>query len=165
MDTIYRESEQGKQTGSKTVFNDRKTVTVPMEEYLGQFIEPLPKASYSTMIIGTGGHWTDFHFNGTTPSGIPGVVNFFKIVARHWADRFQEVVGKANQECVDAGEMCTQPRRRAIIREYMRGADNCGNAHGGDPLKTPNPQKHAKFMNMADMYQFNNVWKVRVWRI
>ena len=160
MDAIYRASEQGKQSGSRSVFNDRLTVTVPMEEYLGQFIEPLPKASYSTMIIGTGGHWTDFHFNGTIPAGIPGIVDFFKIVARHWVDRFQEVVGKTNQECADAGESCTEPRRRAIIREYMRGSDDCGKAHGADPLTTPNPQPNAKFMNMADMHHFNDVWKV-----
>ena len=168
IDALYRETEHGKQLGANgTPFTstDRRTITVPIDEYIGEFLAPLPKSWYSTLIIATGAHWTPYHFSKMVPNDEAGVAEFFKVVSRRWVNHFQDVVGKDNERCAQEGASCRSPRRRAIIREYVPGHTDCGAAHGKDPFTSIQPQPNAKFMNMADMYLFNNAWKVRRYHI
>jgi len=147
--------------GGKSIYTHEKAYTIPMDTYLNEFIQPLPTASYSTMITSTGGHWAQFHFNGTSPAGIPGILNLFAVVAKRWADHFQEVVGKANQECLAAGESCKHPRRRrAIIRDFVEGHYECETKF--DPwTDVGTVTAPPDYWNWLDMPRFNAVWKVR----
>ena len=154
-------SAQGRpyKDGGKSIYTHETAYTIPMDTYLDEFIAPLPTASYSTMITSTGGHWALFHFNGTLPASIPRILNLFKVVAKHWADHFQEVVGKVNQECLAVGESCKHPRRRrALIRDFVEGHDNCYSKL--DPLTTIE-KAPPNVSNWFDMPKFNAVWGVR----
>jgi len=141
----------------KTVFTHEIAYTIRFDTYLSDFLQPLPTASYSAMIMTTGAHWTNYHFNGTTPAGIPGIMKLFKVAAKNWVDHFQDAVGKANRECEAAGELCKRPRRRAIIRDYLEGHYGCENIFEPSTTIMKAPQD---FWNWREMPEFNAVWTV-----
>jgi len=155
---IHRSIHPHPEDSEDNIFSDEATWTLPLNEYITQFISPLPEARYSTMIVGTAGHWTVSLFNGTTPRGMGGILNLFEVVTKKWASQVQSVVGRTNDDCAAEGSLCKAPRRRVIVRDYLPGHDNCHD-HTAPTTEIPPIYSDWDWMNWKYIPKFNNVWK------
>ena len=158
LNDIHRSIQANPRDSEENIFSDEATWTLPLDEYLNQFVAPLPESRYSTMIVGTAGHWTVSLFNGTSPRGMPGILNLFEVVTEKWAGRVQSVVGKANDECSAQGSACKVPHRRVVVRDYLPGHDNC-HSHSKPTAEIPPIYSDWDWMNWKYIPTFNNVWK------
>ena len=158
LDDLWQSTQQKLSQDNTSIFSQGDSYTISMDTYLKEFMEPLPKGSYSTLITSSGVHWSSQnYFNGAKTSGLSGILSLFKAATKHWADRLQEAVGKENQGCTNAGELCGHPRRRrAIIRDNVEGHDSCFTQ--SEPLTRVQKSTSGQ-MNWADLPRFNAMWK------
>jgi len=103
-----------------SLFSDEGTWTLPVTEYLDQFLAPLPEANYATMVVSTAGHWTTTVFSKVQPPGIEGILKLFGVAMERWAEDVQSAL-------LLRGDGSEQKRkeRRVIVRAYLGGHENC----------------------------------------
>ena len=104
------------------------------------FTKPLPEANYATLITGTAGHWTTTLFAGfqndsKEGNGIYDVLEFFRHVTKRWAFEVQEALYEDQRK----GNGGKSSPRRAIVRAYLPGHEDCH--------KKYEPFNHSKISN------------------
>ncbi|KAF8802701.1 hypothetical protein BYT27DRAFT_7215206 [Phlegmacium glaucopus] len=116
-----------------TLFSDERLWTLPIAEYLNEFLVPLPEANYATMVVSTAGHWTTTVFSKVEPPGINGVLNLFEVAMEKWAEEIQSTLQKHPRD-EDAAYLSRFPlkspmlkrkERRVVIRAYLPGHESC----------------------------------------
>jgi hypothetical protein len=142
------------QTTDKTLqgsslFSEEPVWTLPVSEYLFEFLEPLPTANYATMVVSTGGHWTTTLFAKVSPEGINGVLNLFKHAMQRWAVQVQEALSRCPGR--DRG------RRRVLIRAYLPGHESCHDFR--KPWMEVQPFVW-NWYNWGNIWEFNAVFEV-----
>jgi hypothetical protein len=80
-----------------SLFSDEGIWTLPVTEYLSEFLAPLPKANYVIMVVSTAGHWTTGVFSKVEPPGMEGILSLFEVAME----------------------------RRAVVRAYLPGHYCC----------------------------------------
>ncbi|KIM45623.1 hypothetical protein M413DRAFT_66173 [Hebeloma cylindrosporum] len=150
----------------QTLFSEEPVWTLPVSQYLSEFLAPLPMDNYATMVVSTGGHWTTTLFSGVSPEGIKGVLSLFEHAMQRWAERVQEEL-TSQQRTKFGGTTATtttttsstdrgRPRRRVLVRAYLPGHESC---HGfRKPWKEVQPFVWNWF-NWGDIWAFNAVFE------
>lgn len=144
-----------------SLFGEQAVWTVPLPEYLTEFLAPLPTGNYKTMVVNTAGHWTIEAFAKTSPPGIEGVINLFKHAVQRWAD---EVEARIEASARAAGwswrwspAAQKASRKRVVVRAYIPGHEECHNAR--NPSKTVQPYVW-NWYNWGEIWQFNDIFDV-----
>jgi len=139
-----------------SLFGEQAVWTVPLPEYLAEFLAPLPTGNYKTMIVNTAGHWTVEAFSKTSPPGIEGVINLFKHAVQRWADEVETHI-KASAPVLSwrlgpAAQKAS--RKRVVVRAYIPVHGECHNAR--QPTKTV----LWNWNNWGEIWQFNDIFDV-----
>lgn len=145
-----------------TLFGEQAVWTVPLPEYLAEFVAPLPRGNYKTMVVSTAGHWTTETFSKTSPPGIEGVLNLFKHAVKRWADKVEVEIRKSDQPprfLRRFGSIAKRVnRKRVVVRAYLPGHEDCHSFR--QPWKTVQPFKW-EWYNWGEIWKFNDIFDVR----
>ena len=162
--SIHKSSQPENVTLEDTsLFSDEVIWTLPVAEYLSEFLAPLPKANYATMVVSTAGHWTDYLFPKVQPPGMEGILSLFEVAMERWAEEVQSALRADTRNRVSylsrfPLESEKRKERRAVIRAYLPGHNDCHDFR--HPL---NEIQHAKYdsWNWAEIPKFNSIFEVR----
>lgn len=150
LERIHAALQPGRLEDQK-LFSDEAAWTIPVEEYLSEFITPLPTLNYGTLIVSTGGHWNPSLFSHVAPKGMLGVLDLFDVAMGFWARDVQDMLRKYNA-------VPTHTRKKkAIVRAYLPGHDDCHTFR--KPWMEIEPFKHAWY-NWAEIWKFNAMFEV-----
>ncbi|KAF8167116.1 hypothetical protein B0H34DRAFT_680317 [Crassisporium funariophilum] len=156
-------SSQGVKDDNQSLFSDSLVFSLPLSEYLSQFLSPLPEGGYSTMIVGTGGHWTTMLFPGTSPPGIDGILLLFEAAMKEWVAVVQKALAAANWRDQQHQGLAQRPgndkirgrrQRYAVMRAYPPGHENCNDARAPWTEIQPFIEKP---WNWEDLWRFNAI--------
>ena len=162
--SIHKSSQPENSTLNDTsLFSDDVIWTLPVAEYLNEFLAPLPKANYATMVVSTAGHWTDYLFQKVEPPGMEGILSLFEVAMGRWAEEVQSALH------ADAGNRVTylsrsrlglqkRKERRAVVRAYLPGHYNCHDFR--HPWNEIQPAEYDPW-NWGDIPKFNAIFEVR----
>ncbi|KAF9527489.1 hypothetical protein CPB83DRAFT_398456 [Crepidotus variabilis] len=120
----------GVDMSENTLFGEEAVWTTAADEYLTQFTAPLPGANYATMVVSTGAHWTVGTFGQTIPEGIDGVLNLFEHAMKIWLHKTEthiDMSSRTSRPFWSFGPFAkkVKSRRRAVVRAYPAGHENC----------------------------------------
>ena len=162
---IHREIQPpGTKLEDDSLFGESAVWTVPPAEYLAEFLAPLPKGNYNTMVVNTAGHWTIETFAKTAPPGIDGVLNLFKHAVKRWADKVEEHIRASDHGPARLtwrlGPFAKKVRRkRVVVRAYLPGHEDCHSFR--KPWKTVEPFKW-NWWNWGEIWKFNEIFEVLI---
>ena len=160
---IHREIQPpGTELEDDSLFGEKAVWTVPLPEYLVEFVSPLPEGNYKTMVVSTAGHWTTDTFAKTSPPGIDGVLNLFMHAMKRWADKVEAQIRKSDEVGgltwrLGPGAKKAQ-RKRVVVRSYLPGHEDCHSFR--EPWKIVQPFKW-NWWNWAEIWKFNDIFEVR----
>ena len=140
-----------------SLFSDDGVWTLPVTEYLDQFLAPLPEANYATMVVSTAGHWTTTVFSKVQPPGIEGVLKLFGVAMERWAEDVQGALLRAHARDENFRSEQKQKERRVIVRAYLPGHENCHDFR--QPWDQIQPYKW-NWYNWYEIPQFNAIFEV-----
>lgn len=115
-----------------TLFNSDEVIwTAPVHDYVDQFLSPLPKANYGTMIVSTGGHWTTTLFSyfrdeekkKDSGYGMDDLLEFFEFAMQSWAAKVQTALSKEERRL--GVKRARKERKRVVVRAYLPGHEDC----------------------------------------
>ena len=144
-----------------SLFGEQAVWTVPVAEYLSEFVAPLPQGNYKTMVVSTGGHWTTETFAKTSPNGTEGVLNLFEHAAKFWADEVETHLREHEDRSPSwiLGPFARKMmRRRVVVRAYLPGHEDCHSFR--EPWKIVQPFKW-NWWNWGEIWKFNVIFEVR----
>jgi hypothetical protein len=134
---------------------------LPVAEYLDEFLAPLPKANYATMVVSTAGHWTKTVFSKVEPPGIQGVLNLFEVAMERWANDVQSALRMASKSDVSYLSRfrlgSKRKDRRVVIRPYLPGHESCHDFR--QPWGEVQPFQW-NWYNWGEISQFNAIFEV-----
>ena len=143
-----------------SLFSDEGLWTLPVAEYLDEFLAPLPKANYATMVVSTAGHWTTTVFSKIEPPGITGVLRLFELAMERWAEDVQSALKAHTRDRVSKlffGILPKRKERRVVIRAYLPGHEDCHDFR--QPWDEVQPFKWNWF-NWGEISQYNAIFEV-----
>lgn len=145
-----------------SLFSDEGIWTLPVAEYVNEFLAPLPKANYATMVVSTAGHWTTTTFSKVEPPGIEGILKLFEVAMERWAEDVQSALqAQARRKVSSLSRFRLGPKqkeRRVVVRAYLPGHESCHDfRHPWDEVK---PDKW-NWYNWHEIPQFNAIFEVR----
>ena len=77
--SIHKSSQPENVTLDDTsLFSEVVIWTFPVTEYFSEFLAPLPRANYATIVVSTAGHWTNYLFPKVEPPGIKVSSDYLK---------------------------------------------------------------------------------------
>jgi hypothetical protein len=163
--SIHKSSQPENVALSDTsLFSEEVIWTLPVAEYLSEFLGPLPKANYATMIVSTAGHWTNYLFPKVEPPGMEGILRLFEVAMERWAEEVQSALstdarnGFSYLSKFHLGSRRRKKERRAVIRAYLPGHNGCHDFR--HPLNEIQPADYDSW-NWADIPKFNAIFEVR----
>jgi len=164
--SIHKSSQsQNVSLDDTSLFSDEKLWTLPLAEYLEEFLAPLPKANYATMVVSTAGHWTKTVFSKVEPPGIKGVLNLFEVAMEKWAEDVQSTLRKHPRNDVSylsrfalEKPLSKRKDRRVVIRAYLPGHESCHDFR--KPWVEVQPFVW-NWYNWGEISQFNAIFEVR----
>jgi len=160
--SIHKSSQPENITLDDTsLFSDEVIWTLPVAEYLNEFLAPLPKANYATMVVSTAGHWTNYLFPNVEPPGMEGILRLFDAAMGRWAEEVQSALradARNRDTYLPRSRLGSQKRkeRRAVIRAYLPGHNNCHD------IRHPwNEIQYAEYepWNWGDIPKFNAIFE------
>ena len=118
------------------------------------------------MVVNTAGHWTTGVFSKIEPPGMEGVLNLFEAATEQWAERLQSALrADAVRRRNSVSFLSTflfglkkQKERRAVVRAYLPGHDNCHDYR--HPWNEIQPSEYYSW-NWGDIPKFNSIFEVR----
>ncbi|PPQ71346.1 hypothetical protein CVT26_011983 [Gymnopilus dilepis] len=140
------------------LFSEEAVWTLPLDEYMSEFFQPLPKANFATMIVSTGGHWTTALFSNTSQPGIEGVLALFEGAMDTWAQKVQQALWDANRP-VDSRSLALkheQARKRVVVRAYLPGHESCHDSR--KPWTEVQPFVW-NWYNWGEIWRFNAIFE------
>lgn len=137
-----------------SLFSDDGVWTLPVAEYVNEFLTPLPKANYATMVVSTAGHWTTTVFSKVEPPGIEGILSLFEVAMERWAEDVQ----RALRDNISRFQSSQQKERRVVVRAYLPGHEGCHDFRR--PWDEVQPDKW-NWYNWREIPQFNAIFEVR----
>ncbi|KAF8965556.1 hypothetical protein BDZ97DRAFT_1903997 [Flammula alnicola] len=132
------------------LFSNEAVWTLPLAEYLSEFLAPLPDANYATMVVSTGGHWTTTLFSKVSPPGMQGVMSLFEAAMQRWAQKLQDALSEHSGH----GRF-RRSRKRVIVRAYLPGHESCHDFR--QPWTEIQPFVW-NWYNWGDIWQFNAIF-------
>ena len=152
-----------------SLFSEEGIWTLPVAEYVDEFLAPLPKGNYATMVVSTAGHWTTSVFSKVEPPGIKGVLNLFEAAVERWSEEVQSALRMHARTDVFSdvsyppwfrlwSQLPKQKERRVVIRAYLPGHEDCHNVR--QPWDEVQPFKW-NYYNWNEIRQFNALFEVR----
>ena len=161
--SIHKSSQPENVTLNDTsLFGDEVIWTLPVAEYLNEFLAPLPKANYATMVVSTAGHWIDYLFPKVEPPGMDGILRLFEVAMGRWAEEVQSALRAdvrhrvSYQSRFGLGSR-KRNERRAVVRAYLPGHSDCHNFR--HPLNKIQPLENSPW-NWGDIPKFNAIFEV-----
>jgi hypothetical protein len=149
-----------------SLFSDEGIWTLPVGEYLSEFLAPLPKANYATMVVNTAGHWTTGVFSKVEPPGMEGILSLFEVAMARWAEEVQSAL-RADADARNSISFSTflfgskkRKERRAVVRAYLPGHYNCHDFR--HPWNELQPAEWYPW-NWVDIPKFNSIFEVRLY--
>jgi hypothetical protein len=126
--------------------------------YMRLFTKPLPEANYATLVASSAGHWTMTLFSGfyddSKPrDGIDDLLEFFRHVAKRWASEVQAMLYEDQRK----GSRRRAVPRRAIVRAYLPGHEDCHEKY--EPWTEYQPFKTVQW-NWPWIKDFNKIIQV-----
>ena len=163
LNSIYESSQPDHVTlHNASLFSDEGIWTLPVAEYLNEFLAPLPKANYATMVVSTAGHWTTGVFSNIEPPGMEGILKLFEIAMERWAEEIQSALradARNNDSYFSRFRVGSKRKeRRAVIRAYLPGHYDCHSFR--HPWNEIQPAEWYPW-NWADIPKFNVIFEVR----
>ena len=156
--SIHKSSQPQNGTLEDTsLFSEEGLWTLPVAEYLDEFLAPLPKANYATLVASTAGHWTTTVFPKIQPPGIKGVLNLFEVAMERWAEDVQDALW-TNARADSSSWFRSQKERRVVIRAYLPGHEDCHSVR--QPWDEIQPFQW-NWYNWGEISQFNAIFEVR----
>lgn len=145
-----------------SLFGDKAIWTLPVANYLSEFVTPLPERNYKTMVVSTAGHWTTDTFAKTSPNGIEGVLNLFERATELWANEVEVHIGEHEYRPPSwiwiLGPFAKkETNRRVIVRAYLPGHEDCHSFR--EPLKVVQPFNW-NWWNWREIWKFNVIFEV-----
>ena len=162
--SIHKSSQPGNVVLDDTsLFSDEVIWTLPVAEYISEFLAPLPKANYATMVVSTAGHWADHLFPKIEPPGMEGILKLFEVAMERWAEEVQSAIhADAMHRNLYLSKFRLESRerkeRRVVIRAYLPGHYDCHDSR--NPWNEIQPAKYDPW-NWADIPKFNAIFEVR----
>lgn len=162
--SIHKSSQPENVTLDDTsLFSDEVIWTLPVAEYLSEFLAPLPKANYATMVVNTAGHWANHLFPKIEPPGMEGILSLFEVAMGRWAEEVQSALSadaRNRDPYLSSSRFGSQKRkdRRAVVRAYLPGHNDCHNSR--NPWNEVQSSEHDPW-NWADIPKFNAIFEVR----
>jgi hypothetical protein len=151
--SIYKSSQPEQLNTS--LFSDEGLWTLPVAEYLNEFLAPLPKGNYATMVVSTAGHWTTHVFSEIEPPGMEGILSLFEVAMGRWAEEVQSALW-ADARINGLRLRSKRKERRAVVRAYLPGHNDCHNLrHPWDEI----PSTEMYPWNWAEIPEFNAVFE------
>lgn len=145
-----------------SLFSDEGIWTLPVAEYVDEFLSPSPKGNYATMVVSTAGHWTTSTFSKVEPPGINGILSLFGVAMERWAEDVQSALSKQHSsESASShlsGSSPGRKERRVVVRAYLPGHEDCHAFR--KPWDEIQPFKW-NWYNWAEIPQFNAIFEVR----
>ena len=146
-----------------SLFSDEVIWTLPVAEYLNEFMAPLPKANYATMVVSTAGHWSTGVFSKVEPPGMEGILSLFEVAMARWAEQVQSALRadvRNRISYLSRFRLGSKKRkeRRAVIRAYLPGHNDCHDFR--HPWNEIQPAERDPW-NWADIPKFNAIFEVR----
>ena len=161
--SIHKSSQPENKTLTDTsLFSDEGIWTLPVTEYLSEFLSPLPKANYATMVVSTAGHWTTGVFSKVEPPGMEGILSLFEVAMGRWAEEVQNALQADARNVVSHSSKFPlgskkRKERRAVIRAYLPGHYNCHDFR--QPWNEIQPAEWYPW-NWVDIPKFNAIFEV-----
>ena len=147
-----------------SLFSNETLWTLSVAQYLDEFLSPLPKANYATMVVSTAGHWTTSVFSNVEPPGIKGVLNLFEAAMERWAEDVQRALQTHSQNggsylsIFRFANLWSKPKNRhVVIRAYLPGHENCHDFR--EPWDEIQPFRW-NWYNWGEISQFNAIFEV-----
>ena len=165
--SIHNSSQPENTTLKDTsLFSEEGIWTLPVKEYLNEFLSPLPKANYATMVVSTAGHWTTGVFSKVEPPGMEGIFNLFEAAMGRWAEEVQNALQADARDSSSSASNPSKSRlgskkrkeRRAVVRAYIPGHYNCHDIR--QPWNEIQPAEWYPW-NWADIPKLNDIFEVR----
>ena len=148
-----------------TLFSDEGIWTLPVAEYTNEFLAPLPKGNYATMVVSTAGHWTTHVFSKVEPPGIEGILSLFEVAMNRWAEEVQSAFRADARNSISylsrfrlGSKKKQRKERRAVVRAYLPGHYNCHDYR--HPWNEVQPAEYYPW-NWIDIPKFNAIFEVR----
>jgi len=145
-----------------SLFSEEGIWTLPVAEYLNEFLSPLPKANYATMVVSTAGHWVTTAFSKVQPPGINGILSLFEVAMKRWAEDVQSALSTYPRETPSYlsrfGLLPTRRKqeRRVVVRAYLPGHEDCHDFR--KPWDEIQPFRW-NWYNWAEISQFNAIFE------
>lgn len=163
LDSIYKSSQPNDVTPIQTsIFSDEAIWTLPVAEYLNEFLAPLPKGNYATMVVSTAGHWTTGVFSTVEPPGMESILSLFEVAMGRWAEEVQSALrADASNKTSYLSRFrlgSKRKERRAVIRAYLPGHYGCHDFR--HPWNEIQPAEWYPW-NWAEIPKFNAIFEVR----
>ncbi|KAF8149407.1 hypothetical protein B0H34DRAFT_667509 [Crassisporium funariophilum] len=138
------------------LFGEEGVWSMPLNDYIQEFLAPLPQGNYATMVVSTAGHWTTSTFSKANPPGISGILHLFEEAMKQWAGEIQTALWKDERSSGSFRLMNSRKKRRAVIRAYLPGHEDCHNHR--EPYKEI--QSYSRnWYNWNEIKDFNGVWE------
>ncbi|KDR67812.1 hypothetical protein GALMADRAFT_79374 [Galerina marginata CBS 339.88] len=148
----------GQTLNDSSLFSDESVWTLPVDEYIAEFLAPLPKANHATMVVSTGGHWTVTLFSKVSPPGIQSVLALFNAAMQRWSQRVQNSLLEANRDLTSWrwGRPTRLARKRAVVRAYLPGHESCHTFR--EPWAEVQPFVW-NWYNWGNIWEFNDIFE------
>ncbi|KAF8149408.1 hypothetical protein B0H34DRAFT_802407 [Crassisporium funariophilum] len=137
------------------LFSDEGIWGVPLNDYIQEFLSPLPKGNYATMVVNTAGHWSETALAKVNPPGIKGILHLFEEATKQWADKLQAALWKDERGSGSFRLMNSRKKRRAVVRAYLPGHYDCFEHR--KPWSEIQPFTDHWF-NWNEIQDFNIIW-------